>query len=72
MSLTKYQSRIRTLSISLFIMELVLVVSLCGLSFALVDSSTQIASATKVQSQSISTGYWPTSEWSTSTPEDQG
>ncbi|MHA2378424.1 MAG: hypothetical protein ACXADS_04045 [Candidatus Thorarchaeota archaeon] len=32
MSLTKYQSRIRALSLSLFIMELVLIVSLCGIS----------------------------------------
>ncbi|MFW9944901.1 MAG: serine hydrolase domain-containing protein, partial [Candidatus Sifarchaeia archaeon] len=72
MSPTRYQSRVRTLSLSLFIMELVLVVSLCGLSYAMVDSGAQTASAISIQSQSLSNGDWPTDEWSTSTPEEQG
>ncbi|MHA2600801.1 MAG: hypothetical protein AM324_001545, partial [Candidatus Thorarchaeota archaeon SMTZ1-83] len=70
--MTKHQSRVRTLSLSLFIMELVLVVSLCGISYALVDSDPQVTSASGIQSLSMSTGIWPTDEWSISTPEDQG
>lgn len=60
------------MSLSLFIMELVVVVSLCGLSYAMVDSGAQTASAISIQSQSLSNGYWPTDEWLTSTPEEQG
>ncbi len=71
-NLTIHRSRIRTLSISLFVMELVLVVSLCGISYALADSGSSATSVSNIQSQSMPTGNWPTDEWSISTPEEQG
>ena len=71
MNLTKYQSRARSLSLSLFIMDLVLIVSLSGPSHALIDSTKKMC-GTSIQSQSHSSGYWSTDEFSTSTPEDQG
>ena len=53
-------------------MELVIVVSLCGTSYILVDSDPQVTIASGIQSQSMSNGIWPTDEWSISIPEDQG
>ncbi|MFX1415433.1 MAG: serine hydrolase domain-containing protein [Promethearchaeota archaeon] len=60
------------MSISLFIMELVFVLSLCGMSYTLIGTGFQNGMPSITESKSISTQSWPTDGWLVSTPEEQG
>ncbi len=66
MSIMEHNSRIRNLSLLLFIAELVVFSSLCGISYAFADSGVPTEDAT------MSSEYWPTDDWRTSTPAEQG